>query len=127
MCWIKRSTQNSDFNFFFQPNLLSFLDLKFHIYKKLIVQLNKDLHLANIDLEFDIDTLSTSLNLVLQEMVYHLIQNKFSDYLNLLYQVDVSENKIRPLDTEDVINLSENVTFLILQREWQKVWYRAKS
>lgn len=97
------------------------------LYKKLIVQLNKDLHLANIDLEFDIDTLSTSLKLVLQEMVYHLIQNKFSDYLNLLYQVDVSENKIRQLDTEDVINLSENVTFLILQREWQKVWYRAKS
>jgi len=97
------------------------------LYKKLMVQLNKDLHLANIDLEFDIDTLSTSLKLVLQEMVYHLIQNKFSDYLNLLYQVDVSENKIRQLDTEDVINLSENVTFLILQREWQKVWYRAKS
>lgn len=97
------------------------------LYKKLIVQLNKDLHLADIDLEFDIDTLSTSLKLVLQEMVYHLIQNKFSDYLNLLYQVDVSENKIRQLDTEDVINLSENVTFLILQREWQKVWYRAKS
>lgn len=97
------------------------------LYKKLIVQLNKDLYLANIDLEFDIDTLSTSLKLVLQEMVYHLIQNKFSDYLNLLYQVDVSENKIRQLDTEDVINLSENVTFLILQREWQKVWYRAKS
>lgn len=97
------------------------------LYKKLIVQLNKDLYLANIDLEFDIDTLSTSLKLVLQETVYHLIQNKFSDYLNLLYQVDVSENKIRQLDTEDVINLSENVTFLILQREWQKVWYRAKS
>ena len=97
------------------------------LYKKLIVQLNKDLHLANIDLEFDIDTLSTSLKLVLQETVYHLIQNKFSDYLNLLYQVDVSENKILQLDTEDVINLSENVTFLILQREWQKVWYRAKS
>jgi len=97
------------------------------LYKKLIVQLNKDLLLANIDLEFDIDTLPTSLKLVLQETVYHLIQNKFSDYLNLLYQVDVSENKIRQLDTEDVINLSENVTFLILQREWQKVWYRAKS
>lgn len=97
------------------------------LYKKLIIQLNKDLLLANIDLEFNIDTLPTSLKLVLQETVYHLIQNKFSDYLNLLYQVDVSENKIRQLDTEDIVNLSENVTFLILQREWQKVWYRAKS
>jgi hypothetical protein len=97
-----------------------------NLYKKLIVQLNKDLLFSNIDLEFDEETLPTSLKLVLQETVFHLIQNKFSDYLNLLYQVDVSELKIRSLDGEDMIKLSEDVTFLILQREWQKVWYKAK-
>jgi hypothetical protein len=97
-----------------------------NLYKRLIVQLNKDLLFANIDLEFDEETLPTSLKLVLQETVFHLIQNKFSDYLNLLYQVDVSEKKIRSLDGEDVVKLSEEVTFLILQREWQKVWYKAK-
>ncbi|WP_439153334.1 hypothetical protein [Winogradskyella sp.] len=97
-----------------------------HLYNKLILQLNKDLVLANIDLEFDEETLPTSLKLVLQETVFHLIQNKFSDYLNLLYQVDVSELKIRSLDGDDVIKLSEDVTFLILQREWQKVWYKAR-
>ncbi len=98
-----------------------------NLYKKLILQLNKDLLYANIDLEFDEETLPSSLKLVLQETVYHLIQNKFSDYLNLLYQVDVSEKKIKQLDTDDLQNLSEEVTFLILQREWQKVWYRAKN
>lgn len=97
-----------------------------NLYKKLIVQLNKDLLFANIDLEFDNETLPTSLKLVLQETVFHLIQSKFSDYLNLLYQVDVSELKIRSLDGEDMVKLSEDVTFLILQREWQKVWYKAK-
>lgn len=96
------------------------------LYKKLIVQLNKDLLFANIDLEFNEETLPTSLKLVLQETVLHLIQHKFSDYLNLLYQVDVSEQKIKSLDTEDVVKLSEDVTFLILQREWQKVWYKNK-
>lgn len=96
------------------------------LYKKLIIQLNKDLLFANIDLEFSEDTLPTSLKLVLQDAVFNLIQNRFSDYLNLLYQVDVSEKKIKLLDGEDVIQLSEDVTFLILQREWQKVWYRAK-
>ena len=98
-----------------------------NLYKKLILQLNKDLLYANIDLEFDEETLPSSLKLVLQETVYLLIQNKFSDYLNLLYQVDVSEKKIKQLDTDDLQNLSEEVTFLILQREWQKVWYRAKN
>jgi hypothetical protein len=97
-----------------------------NLYQKLIIQLNKDLLFANIDLEFDEETLPTSLIFVFQEMVFHLIQNKFSDYLNLLYQVDVSELKIRSLDGEDVVKLSEDVTFLILQREWQKVWYKFK-
>jgi len=99
---------------------------KLSLYKKLILQLNKDFLYANIDLEFDVETLPTSLKLVLQETVLYLIQNKFSDYLNLLYQVDVSEHKIRQIDGNDTLKLSEDVTFLILQREWQKVWYRVK-
>ncbi len=96
------------------------------LYQKLILQLNKDLLFANLDLEFDEETLPTSLKLVLHETIFHLIQNKFSDYLNLLYIIDVSELKIRAIDGNDAVKLSEEVTFLILQREWQKVWYKAK-
>ncbi len=44
------------------------------LYKKLILQLNKDLLYANVDLEFDEETLPTSLKLVLHETVFHLIQ-----------------------------------------------------
>lgn len=94
------------------------------LYKKLILQLNKDLLYANVDLEFDVETLPTSLKLMLKEEVYHLIQNKFTDYLNLLYIVDVSEAKVRGIGGEDLAKLSEDITFLILQREWQKVWYK---
>lgn len=97
-----------------------------NLYTKLIIQLNKDLLYANVDLEFDNQTLPTSLKLILQEEVYNLIQNKFSEYLNLLYIVDVSELKVRNLDENDAIKLSEDITFLILQREWQKVWYKNK-
>jgi hypothetical protein len=96
------------------------------LYQKLILQLNKDLILSNVDLEFNEDVLPTSLKLLLHETVYHLIQEKFADYLNLLYIIDVSEKKIKALDGSDVLLLSEQVTFLILQREWQKVWYRNK-
>lgn len=100
---------------------------KLKLYKKLVVQLNKDLLFANIDLEFDEETQPLSLKLVLQETVFNLIQHKFSDYLNLLYQVDVSEQKIKSLGGEDVVKLSEDVTFLILQREWQKVWFKNQN
>lgn len=94
------------------------------LYAKLIEQLNKDLSLANIGLEFDSAVLPTSLKLLLHEKVYQLIQEKFMDYLNLLYIIDVSEETIRKLDGNDALQLSENVTFLILKREWQKVYYR---
>ncbi len=95
------------------------------LYKALIVQLNKDLLLANVDLEFNSEVLPTSLKLILKEEVYNLIQNKFIEYLNLLYIIDVEEFKVRELDGDDIIKLSEEITFLILQREWQKVWYKA--
>lgn len=94
------------------------------LYEKLIAQLNKDLQLANIDLLLDEEILPTSLKLVLHEAIFDLIQNKFADYLNLLYIIDVSEKRIRQLDGSDAVKLSEQVAFLILLREWQKVWYR---
>lgn len=96
------------------------------LYRKLVLQLNKDLSLANINLEFDEEVLPTSLKLLLHEAVYKLILEKFTEYLNLLYIVDVPEDKIRRLDGSDVLQLSEEVTFLILKREWQKVWFRNK-
>ena len=97
-----------------------------NLYTKLIIQLNKDFLLANIDLDFDEEVLPTSLKYMLHETVFRLIQEKFTEYLNLLYIVDVSEVKVRQLDGSDVVLLSEQVTFLILQREWQKIWYRNK-
>ncbi|MBD3862784.1 hypothetical protein [Olleya marilimosa] len=96
------------------------------LYKKLVLQLNKDFLYANIDLDFDEDILPSSLKLILHETVYKLIQEKFAEYLNLLYIIDVSEDTIKKLDGSDTLQLSEEVTFLILKREWQKVWFRHK-
>lgn len=95
-----------------------------NLYKKLILQLNKDLLLANIDLDFHEEVLPSSLKLILHETVCKLIQEKFTDYLNLLYIIDVPENQVKALDGNDVIKLSEDVAFLILKREWQKVWFK---
>ncbi|RKE98938.1 hypothetical protein [Ichthyenterobacterium magnum] len=94
------------------------------LYKKLIQQLNKDFLLANINLDFHEDILPSSLKLILHETMYKLIQEKFAEYLNLLYIIDVSEEKVRQLDGSDTLKLSEDVTFLILKREWQKVWFK---
>jgi hypothetical protein len=94
------------------------------LYKKLVRQLNKDFLLANINLDFHEDVLPSSLKFLLHETVYKLIQEKFTDYLNLLYIIDVPEKQVKALDGNDTLKLAEDVAFLILKREWQKVWFR---
>ena len=96
------------------------------LYKKLIHQLNKDFHFANIDLDFNENVLPETLKINLHEVVYRLIQEKFTEYLNLLYIIDVPEQDVKALKGDDVLKLSEAVSFLILKREWQKVWFRNK-
>lgn len=96
------------------------------LYKNLIKQLNKDFLLANVPLEFNETVLPSSLKLILHETVFKLIQEKFADYLNLLYTADVSEKEVKALNGTDILKLSEDVSFLILKREWQKVWLKNK-
>lgn len=96
------------------------------LYKKLILQLNKDFLYANIDLDFEVEISPSQLKLVLHETVYKLLQHKFPEYLNLLYIIDVPEHAIKALDGDDTVALSAQVAFLILRREWQKVWFRNK-
>ena len=94
------------------------------LYKKLIVQLKKDFSLTNIETDFlendNPDTLKTKL----QQNIYKLIHHNFDSYINLLYRIDVSEKQIKNLKYNDAQQLVEQVSFLILYREWQKVNYK---
>lgn len=96
------------------------------LYLKLVVQINKDFNLANEGIDFPLSILPNELKIQLHEKVYRLIQYKFAEYLNLLYIIDVSEDEIKKLDGSDLVVLADQVAFLILKREWQKVWFRNK-
>lgn len=96
------------------------------LYSKLIEQINKDFNLANEAVDFPQSTTPYELKVQLHEKIYRLIQYKFAEYLNLLYIIDVAEDQIKRLDGSDIVELSEQVAFLILKREWQKVWFRNK-
>lgn len=97
-----------------------------NLYLKLIAQLNKDFNLANEAVDFPMSTTPHELKVQLHEKIYRLIQYKFAEYLNLLYIIDVPEDQVKKLDGSDLAALSEQVAFLILKREWQKVWFRNK-
>jgi len=97
-----------------------------NLYEQLVLQLNKDFNLGNEPLDFPASISSLELKNQLHEKIYKLIQYKFDAYLSLLYIIDVSEAEIKKLDGSDVLKLSEQVCFLVLKREWQKVWFRNK-
>ena len=97
-----------------------------NLYRKLLEQLNKDFNLANEPVDFPMSTSPEELKIQLHEKIYRLIQYRFAEYLNLLYIIDVSEDQIKKLDGSDIAALAEQVAFLILKREWQKVWFRNK-
>jgi len=94
------------------------------LYLNLISQLNKDFNLANEAVDFPQSVTPDELKIQLHEKIYRLIQYKFAEYLNLLYIIDVPENEIKKLDGTDLVILAEDVAFLILKREWQKVWFK---
>ncbi|TYQ00381.1 hypothetical protein C7447_101993 [Tenacibaculum adriaticum] len=97
---------------------------KHQLYHNLIIQLKKDFTYANIEIDLDDNTQPIQLKEILHEALYKLIQERFSDYLNLLYIIDISEEKIKQLDGSDIALLSEQVAFLVLKREWKKVWFK---
>ena len=95
------------------------------LYLKLIEQINKDFNFANEAVDFHASTTSHELKIQLHEKVFRLIQHKYAELLNLLYIIDVPEDNLKQLDGTDTVELAEQIAFLILKREWMKVWFRA--
>lgn len=96
------------------------------LYFDLVKQLQKDFILANIDIDFPLNSTSKVLLSLLNEKIYFLIMEKFMEYLNLMYIIDVPEKSFKEIKEVDVVVVAKQVSFLILKREWQKVWYKAK-
>ena len=96
------------------------------LYKKLLLQLKKDFDLANVPIQISMGVTPIELKSLLHEKIYFLIVEKFPEYLNLLYVVDISENEVKKIAPSDAVDVAAEVAFLLLKREWQKVWYKAK-
>lgn len=94
---------------------------------ELIHQLNKDFKLSGLDFqlaeEVEVKELVTELRLILLRM----ITDDFGDYLNFLYRVDVSENKLKSNKEIDPNKIATAVTQMVLEREWQKVWFKNRN
>lgn len=96
------------------------------LYANLVAQLTKDFSLANVPFDVPEDIKNIELQRLLHEKLYLLIMEKFNDYLNLLYVIDVPEKVFKGVKVTDVVEVAEQVSFLILKREFQKVRLKAK-
>ncbi len=99
---------------------------KMGLYQKLVTQLEKDFILSNVPINLGMGMLPDDLNTSLHEKVYVLIMEQFAAYLNLLYVVDVPESAFKEISATDVVEVAEQVSFLIFKRELQKVWLKEK-
>jgi len=99
---------------------------KEQLYLKLVAQLQKDFALANIDVNLSDNLASSQLKIILHEKIYYLLLEKFQEYLNLLYVIDVPEKAFKEIHMTDAVEVAEQVTLLVLKRELHKVQLKAK-
>ncbi len=96
------------------------------LYQNLIKQLNKDFRLANLNESLVLTSTPVQLKETLSVILLKLLTNNYDDYLNLMYRIDVSEKELATLNTKNLETTINQITFLILKREYQKVWFRNK-
>lgn len=100
------------------------LATKAQLYLRLLQQLDKDFKLANIEIEISETTEPEPLKRILHEKIYFLLVERFDEYLNLLYIIDIPEAEVKKIAGCDAVQVAEEICFLILKREWIKVWFK---
>jgi hypothetical protein len=94
-----------------------------------ITLLNDHLDINQTSLELKDDKLKTYqlLRDKLADVINYLLNNDMERLMTAVYRIDVPEEKFKSAMNGENINLiSENITDLILEREFQKVEFRKK-
>ncbi|MDP3313615.1 hypothetical protein [Lutibacter sp.] len=96
------------------------------LFTKLVGQLNKDFLLANLEEQFHETISPEELKEKLKTVLVKLIATNYDGYLNLLYRIDVSEKELSQIQFENMNEAVDQISFVILKREFQKVWFKSK-
>ncbi|WP_027078174.1 hypothetical protein [Maribacter antarcticus] len=96
------------------------------LYNALVAQVNRDFTRVNLKLAFGLNPQPKELQTVIREKIYLLLMERFSEYLNVMYAVDIPERAFKNLEIKDTVDVAEQVTFLILKRELQKLELKEK-
>ena len=94
------------------------------IISALVSQLNKDFQLCNLKIAYKPDLTPFELYKKLSQDIWILFTNQYDDYLNLLYRIDISEAELLQIKNSNSDQISNQISFLILKRVYQKVWLK---
>ncbi len=94
-------------------------------FKDLKQQLIKDLILSGIDSQYFEDINDAQMLIEkLQTFVSDLLSYHTADFDRFMYRVDINENKLSGLNHTNMSELIQNLCYLILIREMQKITFR---
>ena len=96
------------------------------LYEALVVQVKKDFTRVNLEIVLGDNPQPKELQIAIREKIYLLLMERFSEYLNLMYVIDIPERVFKDLKITNTVDVAEQVTFLILKRELQKVALKKK-
>ena len=94
------------------------------LYEDLVNQLNKDFEIIGTTVNFSESKNPKDLFEFLQEVISELLEKHFDVFLNLLYRIDINEYQIKTIINQIADDTEQQIAFLILKREWQKVWFK---
>jgi len=94
------------------------------LYEDLVNQLNKDFEVIGSAVNFSETENPQDLFEFLQEVISTLLEKHFDVFLNLLYRIDIDEHQIKTIINQIAEDTEQQIAFLILKREWKKVWFR---
>ena len=94
---------------------------------ELVMQLNKDARLAGTDLSLPETAPPRVIAQELYKFLQGLIRKDFDAYVNFLYRADIPESSAGWSENADADTALREITLRILQREWQKVWFRNRN
>lgn len=96
--------------------------------KQVVGQINKDFRLQGFEVTFSGsgETAYQELSEQLKPVIEYMLENQTEKFWNLIYGIDLSENKVRQIlfGKEENIDAIQELTNLILKRELQKVVIR---
>ena len=109
-------------------NSSSLLTLIFEegLYQDLLIQITKDFELSGLTITLHQAISPADLLQELHSQILELIHTNFDGFLQLLYRVDIAESTMQSFELQKSDNIAKKTTFVILQREWKKVYFRKK-